>query len=135
MNKLLNIKSGAPGQANRSSRAEAGQAVSSLIRWAGDDPGREVLSETSARVVRAYEQWFAGYGEDPEEFLQRTFKEVAGYDEMVLLRDIRFVSHFEHHMAPNIGRGYIGYLPRNRVVGISKLARLVEVYPRRLQIQ
>jgi GTP cyclohydrolase I len=92
--------------------------VSTLIRWAGDDPGREGLSETSARVVRAYEQWFAGYAEDPEEFLQRTFKEVAGYDEMVLLRDIRFVSHCEHHMAPIIGRAHIGYLPHNRVVGI-----------------
>jgi GTP cyclohydrolase I len=106
-----------------------------LIRWAGDDPDREGLIETPARVARAYEQWFAGYGEDPEEFLQRTFEEVAGYDEMVLLRDIRFVSHCEHHMAPIIGRAHIGYLPHNRVVGISKLARLVEVYAKRLQIQ
>jgi GTP cyclohydrolase I len=135
MNKLVNIKGGAPGQANRPSRAEAEQAVSVLIRWAGDDPGREGLSETSARVVRAYEEWFAGYGEDPEELLQRTFQEVAGYDEMVLLRNIRFVSHCEHHMAPIIGRAHIGYLPHNRVVGISKLARLVEVYAKRLQIQ
>ena len=121
--------------AKRPSRAEVEQAVSTLIRWAGDDPDREGLIETPARVTRAYEQWFAGYGEDPEEFLQRTFEEVAGYDEMVLLRDIRFVSHCEHHMAPIIGRPHIGYLPHRRVVGISKLARLVEVYAKRLQIQ
>jgi GTP cyclohydrolase I len=143
MNKLVKIDNGAskppasgpPQRATRPSRAEAEEAVSTLIRWAGDDPDREGLTETPARVVRAYEQWFAGYGEDPEEFLQRTFEEVAGYDEMVLLRDIRFVSHCEHHMAPIIGRAHIGYLPHNRVVGISKLARLVEVYAKRLQIQ
>jgi GTP cyclohydrolase IA len=143
MNKLAKIDngtskppaSGPPQRATRPSRAEAEQAVSTLIRWAGDDPDREGLTETPARVVRAYEQWFAGYGEDPEELLQRTFEEVAGYDEMVLLRDIRFVSHCEHHMAPIIGRAHIGYLPHNRVVGISKLARLVEVYAKRLQIQ
>jgi GTP cyclohydrolase IA len=143
MNKLVKIDngtskppaSGPPQRATRPPRAEAEQAVSTLIRWAGDDPDREGLTETPARVVRAYEQWFAGYGEDPEEFLQRTFEEVAGYDEMVLLRDIRFVSHCEHHMAPIIGRAHIGYLPHNRVVGISKLARLVEVYAKRLQIQ
>jgi GTP cyclohydrolase IA len=120
---------------DRPSRAEAEQAVSTLIRWAGDDPGREGLLDTPARVVRAYEQWFAGYGEDPGEHLARTFEEVAGYDEMVVLRDIRFVSHCEHHMAPIVGRAHIGYLPRNKVVGISKLARLVQVYARRLQIQ
>ena len=124
-----------PQVAKRPSRAEVEQAVSTLIRWAGDDPDREGLIETPARVTRAYERWFAGYGEDPEEFLQRTFEEVAGYDEMVLLRDIRFVSHCEHHMAPIIGRAHIGYLPHHRVVGISKLARLVEVYAKRLQIQ
>jgi GTP cyclohydrolase I len=143
MNKLVKIDngtskppaSGPPQRATRPSRAEAEQAVSTLIRWAGDDPDREGLTETPVRVVRAYEQWFAGYGEDPEEFLRRTFEEVAGYDEMVLLRDIRFVSHCEHHMAPIIGRAHIGYLPHNRVVGISKLARLVEVYAKRLQIQ
>src|SRR5450631_1548274 len=121
--------------ADRPSRAAAEDAVRTLIRWSGDNPDREGLIETPARVARAYEQWFAGYGEDPEEFLQRTFEEVAGYDEMVLLRDIRFVSHCEHHMAPIIGRAHIGYLPHNRVVGISKLARLVEVYAKRLQIQ
>jgi GTP cyclohydrolase IA len=120
---------------DRPSRAEAEQAVSTLIRWAGDDPGREGLLDTPARVVRAYEQWFAGYGEDPGAHLARTFEEVAGYDEMVVLRDIRFVSHCEHHMAPIIGRAHIGYLPRNNVVGISKLARLVQAYARRLQIQ
>ena len=120
---------------DRPSRAEAEQAVSTLIRWAGDDPGREGLLDTPARVVRAYEQWFAGYGEDPDEHLARTFEEVAGYDEMVVLRDIRFVSHCEHHMAPIVGHAHIGYLPRNKVVGISKLARLVQVYARRLQTQ
>ena len=110
-------------------------AVRTLIRWAGDDPGREGLLDTPARVVRAYEQWFAGYDQDPGQHLARTFEEVSGYDEMVILRDIAFVSHCEHHMAPIVGRAHIGYLPRTRVVGISKLARLVEVYARRLQIQ
>jgi GTP cyclohydrolase I len=124
-----------PKRVKRPSRAEVEQAVRTLIRWTGDDPAREGLLDTPARVARAYEQWFAGYGEDPEQLLQRTFKEVAGYDEMVLLRDIRFVSHCEHHMAPIVGRAHIGYLPRNRVVGISKLARLVAVYAKRLQIQ
>jgi len=124
-----------PQKAKRPSRAEAEQAVRTLIRWAGDDPDREGLVETPARVARAYEQWFAGYSEEPEELLQRTFEEVAGYDEMVLLRGIRFESHCEHHMAPIIGRAHIGYVPRSRVVGISKLARLVEVYAKRLQIQ
>jgi GTP cyclohydrolase I len=120
---------------NRPSRAEAEQAVATLIRWAGEDPNREGLLETPARVVRAYKEWFAGYNEDPDELLRRTFEEVAGYDEMVLLRDIRFVSHCEHHLAPVVGRAHIGYLPRNRVVGISKLARVVEVYAKRMQIQ
>jgi GTP cyclohydrolase IA len=123
------------GALDRPSRAEAEQAVSTLIRWAGDDPGREGLLDTPARVVRAYEQWFAGYGEDPGPHLARTFEDIAGYDEMVVLRDVHFVSHCEHHMAPIIGRAHIGYLPRNKVVGISKLARLVQVYARRLQIQ
>src|ERR1051326_5349696 len=119
----------------RPSREEAEEAVRVLLRWAGDEPEREGLDGTPARVVRAYEEWFAGYGEDPTELLQRTFEEAGGYDEIVLLRDIRFESHCEHHMAPIIGRAHIGYLPRNRVVGISKLARLVEVYAKRLQIQ
>src|SRR5438477_676537 len=119
----------------RPSRAEAEDAVRTLIRWAGDDPGREGLVGTPARVARAYEEWFSGYFEDPREYLKRTFEEVAGYDEIVLLRDIRFESHCEHHIAPIIGRVHIGYLPRQRVVGISKLARLVNVYAKRLQVQ
>src|SRR6266498_2531459 len=119
----------------RPSRAEAEDAVRTLIRWAGDDPDREGLVGTPARVVRAYEEWFAGNFENPREYLQRTFEEVAGYDEIVLLRDIRFESHCEHHIAPIIGRVHIGYLPRDRVVGISKLARLVDVYAKRLQVQ
>jgi GTP cyclohydrolase I len=114
---------------------EAENAVRTLIRWAGDDPDREGLKATPARVVRAYKEWFSGYDEDPNDYLLRTFEEVGGYDEMVLLRDIRFESHCEHHMAPIIGRVHIGYLPRNRVVGISKLARLVETFARRLQVQ
>jgi GTP cyclohydrolase I len=119
----------------RPSRDEAEQAVRTLIRWAGDDPAREGLVDTPDRVARAYQEWFAGYGEDPEDLLQRTFEEVGGYDEMVLLRDIRFTSHCEHHMAPIFGRAHVGYLPRNRVVGLSKLARLINVYGKRLQIQ
>jgi len=120
---------------SRPSPAEAEEAVRTLIRWAGDDPEREGLHGTPGRVARAYEEWFAGYREDPKALLQRTFEEVDGYDEIVVLRDIRFESHCEHHMAPVIGRVHIGYLPRSRVVGISKLARLVEAYAKRLQIQ
>ena len=119
----------------RPSRREAEAAVRTLIRWTGDDPDREGLIATPSGVVRAYEEWFAGYAEDPTELLARTFDEAGGYDEIVLLRDIRFESHCEHHLAPVIGRVHIGYLPRNRVIGISKLARLVEVYAKRLQIQ
>ncbi len=103
--------------------------------WAGDDPAREGLRDTPARVARAYEDWFSGYNEDPEEFLQRTFEEVEGYDDMIVLKDIRFESHCEHHLAPIIGRVHVGYLPTNKVVGISKLARVVEAYARRLQVQ
>jgi len=121
--------------AERPSRKAAEDAVRTLIRWSGDDPDREGLLGTPARVVRAYEEWFAGYFDDPREYLKRTFEEVGGYDEIVLLRDIRFESHCEHHIAPIIGRVHIGYLPRHRVVGISKLARLVDVYAKRLQIQ
>ena len=120
---------------NRPTRQEAESAVRTLIRWAGDDPNREGLLATPSRVARAYEEWFGGYDEDPSDYLKRTFEEVAGYDEIVLLRDVRFVSHCEHHMAPIIGRVHIGYLPRNRVVGISKLIRLVDAYARRLQVQ
>jgi GTP cyclohydrolase I len=122
-------------ESTRPTRAEAEAAVRTLIRWAGDDPDREGLAATPARVARAYEEWFGGYAEDPKAFLQRTFEEVEGYDEIVVLRDIRFESHCEHHMAQIIGRAHIGYLPRHRVVGISKLARLVEAYAKRLQIQ
>ena len=125
----------ATAPANRPSRAEAEEAVRTLIRWAGDEPGREGLLETPARVVRSYEEFFAGYGEDPKEMLSRTFEETEGYDEMVLLRDIRLESYCEHHILPIIGKAHVAYLPSNRVVGISKLARVVEVYARRLQIQ
>jgi GTP cyclohydrolase I len=121
--------------AERPSREEAEKAVRTLIRWAGDDPDREGLRNTPSRVARAYEEWFEGYNSDPEAFLQRTFKETDGYDEMVVLRDIRFESFCEHHMAPIIGVAHIAYLPEHRVIGISKLARLVEVYAKRLQIQ
>ena len=114
---------------------EAAEAVRTLIRWAGDDPAREGLSETPGRVVRAFDEWFSGYREDPSQILAKTFEETDGYDEMVVLRNIRFTSHCEHHMAPIVGRAHIGYLPTRRVVGISKLARLVDVYARRLQIQ
>ena len=119
----------------RPSRDEAEQAVRTLIQWAGDDPAREGLLDTPGRVVRAYEEYFQGYNADPEEILKRTFEEVEGYDEMVLLRDIRFESHCEHHMAPIIGKAHVAYLPKSRVVGISKLARVVELYAQRLQIQ
>ena len=119
----------------RPSRAEAEAAVRTLIRWAGDDPNREGLRDTPARVARAYEEFFAGYAQDPREVLARTFSEVEGYDEMIVMNDIRFESHCEHHMVPIIGKVHIGYLPKHRVVGISKLARLVEVYAKRLQVQ
>ncbi|MEA2977077.1 MAG: cyclohydrolase [Alphaproteobacteria bacterium] len=122
-------------QTEKPSRAEAEAAVRTLIRWTGDDPDREGLLATPARVARAFEEWFAGYGENPRDYLSRTFDEVGGYDEIVLLRNVRFESHCEHHMAPILGRVHIGYLPRNRVVGISKLARLIEVYAKRLQTQ
>lgn len=120
---------------DRPSRDEAEEAVRTLIRWAGDDPKREGLLETPGRVVRAYEEFFAGYHHDPNQVLARTFEEVDGYDEIIVLSDIRFESHCEHHMVPIIGKVHIGYLPDRRVVGISKLARLVEVYAKRLQIQ
>jgi len=131
----LNERRKSKRSGDRPARSEAEEAVRTLIRWAGDDPSREGLRGTPGRVVRAYEEWFSGYFEDPREFLKRTFEEVAGYDEIVLLRDIRFASHCEHHIAPIIGRVHIGYLPRNRVVGISKLIRLIEVFARRLQVQ
>ena len=122
-------------ESTRPSREEAEQAVATLLRWTGDDPAREGLRDTPARVARAYEDWFSGYGVDPEDYMKRTFEEVEGYDEMIVLRDIRFESHCEHHLAPIIGKAHVGYLPSNRVVGISKLARVVEAYARRLQVQ
>jgi GTP cyclohydrolase I len=122
-------------EAIRPGREAAEEAVRTLIRWAGDDPNREGLVGTPHRVVRAYEEFFAGYWDDPIDLLQRTFEEVAGYDEMVILKDIQFVSHCEHHMVPIIGKAHIGYLPDRRVVGISKLARVLDVYARRFQIQ
>ena len=131
----LEGRSAARAARNRPTRAAAEDAVRTLIRWAGDDPGREGLTGTPGRVVRSFEEFFSGYEEDPVAILQRTFEETNGYDEMVVLRDIRFESHCEHHMVPIIGRAHIAYLPRQRVVGISKLARVLEVYSRRLQIQ
>ena len=121
--------------AARPSREEAEDAVRTLIQWAGDDPEREGLTDTPARVVRSYEEFFNGYDACPKTILERTFEETDGYDEIVLLRSIRFESHCEHHMAPIIGRAHVAYLPRHRVVGISKLARLVEIFAKRLQIQ
>jgi GTP cyclohydrolase I len=114
---------------------EAEEAVRTLLRWAGDDPDREGLLDTPGRVTRAYRQWFRGYEEDPVAMLQRTFEEVEGYDEMVVLRDIRFESYCEHHLAPIIGKAHVGYIPTDRVVGISKLARLVDAYAKRMQVQ
>ena len=119
----------------RPTRKHAEDAVRTLIEWAGDDPAREGLTETPARVARAFEDWFSGYKDDPEAYLARTFEEVDGYDEMIVLRDIRFESHCEHHLAPIIGRVHVGYLPVKKVVGISKLARVVDAYARRLQVQ
>ena len=120
---------------DRPSAEDAEAAVRTLIRWAGDDPEREGLLDTPGRVIRSYREMFAGYEVDPREYLERTFEEVGGYDQMVLLRDIRFVSFCEHHMLPVIGKAHVGYLPTSRVVGISKLARVVRGFARRLQIQ
>ena len=117
------------------SRSDAEAAVRTLIRWAGDDPDREGLVDTPDRVVRSYEEFFSGYSADPKAILERTFEEVEGYDEIVLLRDIRLESHCEHHMVPILGKAHVAYMPHRRVVGISKLARLVEAYAKRLQIQ
>ena len=120
---------------DRPNRAEVEVAVRTLIRWTGDDPDRDGLTETPAREARAFEEFFSGYGQDPAEILQKTFEEIEGYDEMIVLRGIRFESHCEHHMAPIVGQAWMAYVPSGRVVGISKLARLVEVYSKRLQIQ
>jgi len=117
------------------SRADAEAAFKTIIRWAGDDPTRDGLKETPARVARAFEEFFKGYAEDPEAILKKTFEEIEGYDEMIVLRGIRFESHCEHHMAPIIGRAWVAYIPKGRVVGISKLARVVDAFAKRLQIQ
>ena len=116
-------------------KAAAEDAVRTLLRWAGEDPAREGLRDTPKRVVEAYKDWYSGYAVDPRDYLRRTFDEMAGYDEMVVLRDIEFESHCEHHMAPIIGRAHVGYLPTTKVVGISKLARVVDVFARRFQVQ
>ncbi len=116
-------------------RTQAEDAVRTLLRWAGEDPGREGLLDTPKRVAKAYGDWFSGYAIDPAEYLGRTFEEVAGYDEMIVLRDIEYESHCEHHMAPIIGRVHVGYIPNGKVVGISKLARVVDAYARRFQVQ
>jgi GTP cyclohydrolase IA len=132
-------KSTAPALARKTDRnllrQDALKAVRTLIEWAGDDPNREGLLETPDRVLRAYEEFFAGYREDPKTILKKTFSEVEGYDEMIVLRDVRFESHCEHHMVPIIGKAHIAYLPKKRVVGISKLARIIEMYAKRLQMQ
>ncbi len=138
MDVLTDVKLKASGNkkpVRRPTRSEAEEAVKVLLSWAGDDPNREGLLDTPSRVVRAYQQWFKGYEEDPADLLKRTFEEVEGYDEMVVLRDIRFESYCEHHLAPIIGVAHVGYLPTDRVVGISKLARIVDAYAKRLQVQ
>jgi len=128
-------KQAAAGKPAPVTQAMAEDAVRTLLGWAGEDPAREGLLETPKRVVNAYRDWFSGYEVDPREYLGRTFKETAGYDEMIVLRDIEFESHCEHHMAPIIGKAHVGYLPTHKVVGISKLARVVDVFARRFQVQ
>ena len=136
MDELVTKKAARPGgPAKRPSRAEAEEAVRTLIAWAGDDPGREGLLDTPRRVTEAFTEYFAGYGQDPAEVLSRTFEEVGGYDDMIMLRDIRVESHCEHHIAPFLGVAHVAYLPRGRVAGISKLARVVEIFAKRLQTQ
>ena len=124
-----------PDRRNDISRDQAEEAVRTLLRWSGENPAREGLVDTPKRVVKAYEEWFSGYALDPDEYMARTFEEVCGYDEMIVLRDIQFESHCEHHMAPIIGKAHVGYLPDGKVVGISKLARVVEAYAKRFQVQ
>ena len=138
--KLIKATAGKQGDAplmerNKVSRHSAEEAVRTLLRWAGEDPQREGLIDTPQRVVDAYTDWFSGYTVEPSDYLRRTFEETGGYDEMVVLRDIEFESHCEHHMAPIIGRAHVGYLPTGKVVGISKLARVVDVFARRFQVQ
>ncbi|MEM8983878.1 MAG: GTP cyclohydrolase I FolE [Pseudomonadota bacterium] len=131
----MSQKTTKPKKPRRPSRKQAEEAVRTLLLWAGEDTTREGLLDTPKRVARAYEDWFSGYHDNPTTFLRRTFEEVEGYDEMIVLRDIDFESHCEHHMAPIIGKAHVGYLPNNKVVGISKLARVVEAYARRFQVQ
>jgi GTP cyclohydrolase IA len=121
--------------AEKPSQTEVEDAVRTMIRWAGDDPDRDGMRETPTRVARAYEECFTGYAQDPTEILQKTFEETEGYDEMIVLRGVSFESHCEHHMAPIIGRAWVAYIPQGRVVGISKLARVVDIYAKRLQIR
>lgn len=128
-------KKEAPAKEQQPTAAEAEEAVRILIKWAGDNPTREGLLDTPERVTKAFREWFSGYDEDPEEVLERTFEEVEGYDDIVLMKDIRLESYCEHHMAPIIGKAHVAYLPKGKVVGISKLARLVDIYAKRLQVQ
>ena len=128
-------KSGKIPKSRKPSRKKAEDAIHTLLLWAGEDPRREGLLDTPERVAKAYEDWFSGYKQDPVQYLKRTFEEVEGYDEMIILRDISFESHCEHHMAPIIGKAHVGYLPNNKVVGISKLARVVDAFGRRFQVQ
>lgn len=125
----------AQAPSERPDRVEVEQAIRTMIRWAGDDPARDGLRDTPGRVARAFEEYFSGYALDPTEILQKTFEEIEGYDEMIVLRGVRFESHCEHHMAPIVGRAWVAYIPQGRVVGISKLARVVDIYAKRLQIQ
>ena len=135
-NKLIKVSEADAVRAVTSpTREEAEAAVRTLLRWAGDDPTRDGLIETPKRVVKAFEEYFRGYQDEPEAILQKTFEETEGYDEMIVLRGIRFESHCEHHLAPIVGKAWVGYIPNGRVVGISKLARVVEAYAKRLQIQ
>jgi len=135
MNKIEKITSLKKNKSTKPSQGEAIEAVKTLIRWAGDNPEREGLSETPKRVIKSYKDFFSGYELDAREILSKQFKEVDGYDEMIILKNIRLESHCEHHMVPFIGNAHVGYLPRKKVVGLSKLARLVEVFAKRLQIQ
>jgi GTP cyclohydrolase IA len=135
MSRTASRKAPKPSAPSGVTQQDAEGAVRVLLRWAGEDPDREGLRDTPTRVVRAYKDWFSGYSSDPSAYLRRTFEEVEGYDEMIVLRGIEFESHCEHHMAPIIGRAHVGYLPTNKIVGISKLARVVEGYARRFQVQ
>ncbi len=135
MSEILKWRSPSEAQAKRPSREEAMEAVRTLIAWAGDDPEREGLKDTPKRVIEAYREWFAGYDQSPEDELQRTFEDVNGYDDIVMLKKIDVESHCEHHIAPFLGKAYVAYLPTDAVVGISKIARVVEIFAKRLQTQ